>query len=297
MSYSPLQDKPEHDSQNGEDYDHLLPREESLLRKQPRGIPRWVIIVGGPIISLLLIGFGVWIGSHSSYNFNAKCLEHVQKWCKSSNPNQKPIPNNLTAPIQRDVNNNYHEVLFNGSFMKQNAFRLQAGPEVDAAWDSLGINYRSIRIPVSDAARTGLSPSQVQINPVHGGGYPANVEGLHHLHCLNLVRQSLYYNIDYYRAQGTGAFVNDEPIVRHHVSHCLDIVRQQLMCQPDTGMLGQVWWDKEEPKAFVDFNTRHQCKDFEGIRRWAEERQIEEVVPGDFLMRPRSREGVLDEIP
>jgi hypothetical protein len=69
------------------------------------------------------------------------------------------------------------------------------------------------------------------------------------------------------------------------------------MCQPDTGMLGQIWWDKENPKAFVDFNTRHQCKDFEGIRRWAEERQLDVDVPADFLMAPRSREDVLDAIP
>lgn len=69
------------------------------------------------------------------------------------------------------------------------------------------------------------------------------------------------------------------------------------MCQPDTGMLGQIWWDKEHPKAFVDFNTKHQCKDFEGIRRWAEERQLDVDVPGDFLMPPRSREDVFDAIP
>ena len=89
----------------------------------------------------------------------------------------------------------------------------------------------------------------------------------------NLVRQSLYYNIDYYKAKGEGAFVNDDNIVKHHVceyipwpisqsrtlinsssiAHCLDIIRQQLMCQLDTGVLGQVWWDKEAPKAFVDF--------------------------------------------
>lgn len=69
------------------------------------------------------------------------------------------------------------------------------------------------------------------------------------------------------------------------------------MCQPDTGMLGQVWWDKENPKAFVDFNTKHQCKDFEGIREWARERQMEGDVPGDFLAAPRSRADVLDEIP
>jgi hypothetical protein len=117
------------------------------------------------------------------------------------------------------------------------------------------------------------------------------------LHCLNLVRQSLYYNIDYYRAEGKGAFVNEDTIVRHHVSHCLDIIRQQLMCTVDTGMLGQVWWDKRFPKAFVDFNTEHKCKNFDAVRQWAEERQLPEKVPDDFLKPPRSEEVVYKEIP
>ncbi|CZR59250.1 uncharacterized protein PAC_09142 [Phialocephala subalpina] len=194
MSYNPFQGKTENDSQREEDYDHLLPQEESLSRKPPRSIPRWVFIAGSPVICLFLIGFGAWIGSHSSYNFNAKCLEHVQNW----------------SPIQRDVNNNYHEVLFNGSFMKQNVFRQEACPEVDAAWDSLGINYRGIRLPVEDAKRTGLSPSQ------ESGTQDAD--------------------------------------------------------------------DAEEQKYqnFWDFEKR--CKG-------------EEVVPGDFLMPPRNRDDVLDEIP
>ena len=81
-SYCPLQDKTEHDSQQGEDYDHLLPQEESLLRKSPQRTPTWVFITGIPIISILLVGFGVWIGSQWPANFNAKCLQHVQHWCK-----------------------------------------------------------------------------------------------------------------------------------------------------------------------------------------------------------------------
>jgi hypothetical protein len=80
--YSPLQGKPENDYQQGEDYDHLLPQEESLLRKSPQRIPTWVLAAGIPIISLLLMGFGAWIGSHWLVNFNARCLEHVQHWCK-----------------------------------------------------------------------------------------------------------------------------------------------------------------------------------------------------------------------
>jgi len=31
------------------------------------------------------------------------------------------------------------------------------------------------------------------------------------------MRQALYYNYDYYRTQGTGAFMNDDNIVKHHV--------------------------------------------------------------------------------
>ena len=91
--------------------------------------------------------------------------------------------------------------------------------------------------------------------------------------------------------------MNEDYVVKYHVSHCLDILRQQLMCQPDTGMLGQVWWDKESPKAFVDFNTVHKCKDYEGIRRWAEERQLPVDAPPDYLMRPREGDLIYDEIP
>jgi len=41
-------------------------------------------------------------------------------------------------------------------------------------------------------------------------------------------------------------------------AHCLDILRQQLMCTVDIGVLGQIWWNKESPTAYPDFNTRHE---------------------------------------
>jgi hypothetical protein len=43
---------------------------------------------------------------------------------------------------------------------------------------------RSLAVPPKEAAKSGLKPSQVQISDKYGGGFPANVEGLHHLHCL-----------------------------------------------------------------------------------------------------------------
>jgi len=80
-------------------------------------------------------------------------------------------------------------------------------------------------------------------------------------------------------------------------AHCLDILRQQLMCAVDTGVLGQVWWNKDAPTAFPDFNTKHTCKDFEEVRRWAFERQAPVDIPGDWLMPPKSLEDALEEMP
>jgi len=279
--YMPLEeDKSDHEeSQSGEDYEGLLSQTANRKKSSRRNLLLSILLV--PIACLLLIGFGAWIGARWLVNPDDFCPRHVQRY----------------SPVLKEVDTSLHVVTFNGSLLKANVYRQEAGPEVDAAWDALGVGYRSLALPENEAAESGFRPDQVKINKKYGGGYPANVEGLHHLHCLNLVRQSLYYNYDYYHAKGTGAFKNDDNIVRHHVSHCLDIVRQQLMCQPDTGLLGQVWWNKEMPTSFVDFNTNHTCKNFDAIRQWAEERQMPETVPIDFLQPPKMSDLVYDAIP
>ncbi|KAK3942791.1 tat pathway signal sequence [Diplogelasinospora grovesii] len=200
------------------------------------------------------------------------------------------------SPILHDLDLELRTVQFNGSFLHANIFRQPAGPDVDAAWESLGINYRPVVIPESQGRTAELNEGQVRLSEAYGGGYVANVEGLHHLHCLNLLRQALYFNVDYYRKQGQGAFVNDEFILHTHITHCLDTLRQQLMCVVDVGLLGQIWWDKEKPKAFPDFNTKHKCRDFEAVRKWAEEHQVPEKTARTYLRPPR-REDVLDSIP
>jgi hypothetical protein len=69
------------------------------------------------------------------------------------------------------------------------------------------------------------------------------------------------------------------------------------MCTIDTGVLGQVWVDPEKPRAFVDFNTRHTCKNFEAIRQWAEENQLPEVTPKDYIDKPMDGGRIYAEIP
>ncbi|EFY91735.1 hypothetical protein MAC_02325 [Metarhizium acridum CQMa 102] len=176
----------------------------------------------------------------------------------------------------------------------------QGSPEVDEAWEDLGVNYRAGIISYEDGLASGLNPYFVQRAAKYGGGFLVNVEGMHHLHCLvgrfscsdnlqkltsslqNLVRKSLYFNYDHYKQLGEHEFVNEDVILRPHISrclgqnlpsgeyptpsknytylevaHCLDAIRQVLMCNVDTGVLGQVWANSEKPFPFPDFNTNH----------------------------------------
>ncbi|KKY30446.1 putative tat pathway signal sequence [Diaporthe ampelina] len=171
------------------------------------------------------------------------------------------------SPVLKEVEIKYDFVHYNGSFLEETIYRQRASPEVDDAWEALGVNSRAGRADK------------------YGGGFFVNVEGMHHLHCLNLVRQGLYYNFDYYKKLGTGAFVNGDMIIEKHIY----TIRQTLMCNPDTGVLGQVWFDQDSPTAFPDFNTKHKCKNFDDISRWAIENQepLPGALPDDYMKEPR----------
>ena len=69
------------------------------------------------------------------------------------------------------------------------------------------------------------------------------------------------------------------------------------MCTIDLGILGQVWWDPSHPKAYVDFNTKHTCRNFEAVRKWAETHQAPAEVPSDYLQPPKIGDKIYEEIP
>ena len=81
---------------------------------------------------------------------------------------------------------------------------------------------RNIIVPKHMAKQVGFrEDDHMQLNAKYGGGYPAFVEGLHQLHCLNLLRQALYYNYEYYHSEGKAAFSDPEDVQRWHVSKWL----------------------------------------------------------------------------
>ncbi|KAH7112814.1 hypothetical protein B0J11DRAFT_541974 [Dendryphion nanum] len=276
---------------NSEDCEGLLPDSErsSLDSRTVRTIaqgPSWPITVAiavtTTVISLLI---GIWLGQTYVLDADNFTINHSSQW----------------SSVVGDVGIKYSKQRFNGSLMKSNVFRQDFGPEVDAAWKSLGADFHAVRIPTDQAARSNLAPDQVKIKEKYGGGYPANIEGLHHLHCLNLLRKSLAWNFNHYAKEGLGPFSNDKTVLKFHVTHCLDILRQQLMCNVDVGVLGQVWYEPEgKPlQGFVDFNTVHTCRNFEAIRNWAEKHQLplNKDLPPDFLELPKAGDRIYHETP
>jgi hypothetical protein len=69
------------------------------------------------------------------------------------------------------------------------------------------------------------------------------------------------------------------------------------MCTVDTGVLGQIWIYPESPEPYVDFNTQHRCKNFDAVRQWAEENQLPEDPPSDFLEPPAEGDRIYNEMP
>ncbi|KAF2102912.1 hypothetical protein NA57DRAFT_17127, partial [Rhizodiscina lignyota] len=198
------------------------------------------------------------------------------------------------SPIFRDVDITYNSVEFNGSFAKETIYRRTPSPEVDAAWAALGVDYEEIQVPKEDIEQAGISPGHFRLGEEYGGGYPAVIEVVHDLHCLNTLRQSLYFNSDYYHKLGKGPFRNAEPSLRTHIGHCLDSLRQTLMCTSHTGLYPFIWVGNP-PHPFPDFNRKHMCRNFEDIRAFAERRQV--ILPEEIEVHPHEGAVFYDEIP
>ena len=51
------------------------------------------------------------------------------------------------------------------------------------------------------------------------------------------------------------------------LDHCIELLRQNLMCAADTGVVTAAWVAGYK-YAYPDFNTVHQCRNFDKIRQW-----------------------------
>ena len=84
-----------------------------------------------------------------------------------------------------------------------------------------------------------------------------------------------------------------------HQRHCLEMLRQFVMCHADVGIITHRWV-KDFPRPYPDFNTRHQCRNFDSAYQWTIDKQVSEEdggPPRDWKYEPTKGDVVLDVAP
>lgn len=90
-------------------------------------------------------GFSFWAGTYMSArqpSLDGVCAKYTNHWCKRPRSTNLRYSNStkIIAPLVRDVAIRYEDKEFNGSFMNESIYRQAGSPEVDKAWEDLGVN-------------------------------------------------------------------------------------------------------------------------------------------------------------
>ncbi|EDN09593.1 predicted protein [Histoplasma mississippiense (nom. inval.)] len=129
----------------------------------------------------------------------------------------------------KDIDIAYESVLFNGSFTKASIYRQPPGPLVDEAWLALGTRFASVLVPEDEAENYGIKQGQVKRMKEQGGGFFAHIEVFHHLHCVNLLRQTSHFNFEYYSKMGGGPFLDPEERLKTHIGASCPMIPRKNM--------------------------------------------------------------------
>lgn len=163
-------------------------------------------------------------------------------------------------------------VKFNGTIGATSIYSGSPSPELDAAWNNIGVDARSVRMTLDQLLRAGEKPSPAMaIYPdEYGGGYMVTIEAIHMLHCTDMIRRASWGA--HYRAADYA--IHDSPeAYRTHLDHCIEILRQDIMCRGDATMLTYDWVEGLQ-NPVPDFNVLHQCRNFEKILDWVDEHRV-----------------------
>ncbi|KAK1637713.1 hypothetical protein BDP81DRAFT_317378, partial [Colletotrichum phormii] len=208
------------------------------------------------------------------------------------------------APIAADMDISYHDEEFDNAFMKPTIYRMDPSPAVDAAWDDLGFTWENATFSPEQWVDANMPLNAVRVPEDHGPNYFGEIKAFHDLHCLNLLRKALYFNIDYYKSTPkVWEFRDDDRVIKMHVGHWLDSLRLQLMCTPSLDVLPWVWinsraWTQKKerkPSIIANFKTRHMCRDFGAIRDWYLRQQDDKLKSGELgPWLPRSDDVIHD---
>ncbi|KAJ4860478.1 hypothetical protein T069G_05466 [Trichoderma breve] len=158
---------------------------------------------------------------------------------------------------------------FQNGFSQKSIYRGVPTLELEEAWNA-SLQHDPIIIPTKQL--TGLHDADTQlVQSENGNGALAYLEVFRNLGCLNLLRQHTYreeYDYSY-----LDAFQGTEEQIMARVDGCVQRLREVLMCLGDTTPYLIMLTPEKAQKESPDFNTLHNCRNFDKILEWTKERE------------------------
>ncbi|KAH8160582.1 hypothetical protein CIB48_g7683 [Xylaria polymorpha] len=166
------------------------------------------------------------------------------------------------------------------SYYPRDIYRLPPSPAVDEAWDRI-TRVNLISVSESEIRKLGKDPSLTIQSPESwwseswGDGYMGQIDVFHQIHCLNMLRQGLITNYNYYWGKKYGL----TPPIQFgmHLNHCLGTILENLMCHADVDIVTFNWRESQD-EPFPDFEIRKQCRDFEAIVDWQRGKKLNDTI-------------------
>jgi hypothetical protein len=157
-------------------------------------------------------------------------------------------------------------------------FRQPPSDAVDEAWARIS-NGRDIIINRDDVLALGKDPNVTVRADVNWGfgndAYLGLVHAMHQNHCLDSLRKAVYYNYYYRHKRGFSANPPEDYRAKHyaHLDHCIEFLRLDIACKADLSVSTYRWMEGEQvPEA--DFNTWHNCRNFDDLLDWHAKHEI-----------------------
>ncbi|KAK2747201.1 hypothetical protein FQN55_005196 [Onygenales sp. PD_40] len=218
-------------------------------------------VVGALIGISITVTYFLWFSPSCLYGKNS-ALKQTSYW----------------SPVLDDIEIPTYTAEMNGTFYpppNPDLGRQEPSPENDEAWEF----YEKIRTHVisrEDIIRLGKDPdATARFEDEYWGfgpnAYMAQLDVMHQIHCLNLLRKAAFATYPGYEPSGM-----DEPDSKKwwiHASHCVDMLLQNIKCNANTDLITLAWVGRTR-KLWPNFNVRHKCRDFEAISKWNQDNAV-----------------------